>query len=203
MAVTNEAENTATVLLGRGDGTFTASAVDPRTGTGPNYIAVGDFNGDGIPDLAVTNAGDNTATALLGNGDGTFTALVPVATGSRPSSLVVGDFNGDGISDLAVTNAGDNTVKVLLGHGDGTFTATAVSPQTDIGPSSVAVGDFNADGISDLVVASCCNYAYGPGKLAILSGDGTAALRLWQVSRPTMALNSSRLRTLMVTGFRI
>jgi hypothetical protein len=59
------------VLLGNGDGTFTA-ALNPSSDS-PGAIAVGDFNGDGIPDLAVAPAFDEgNSEVLLGKGDGTF-----------------------------------------------------------------------------------------------------------------------------------
>ena len=60
-------------------------------------IAVGDFNRDGIPDLAVADQQEisNGVTILLGNGDGTFTAAASPETGSLPNSVAVGDFNGD------------------------------------------------------------------------------------------------------------
>jgi FG-GAP-like repeat len=41
--------DTATVLLGNGDETF-AAPLSPPTGTSPSFAAVGDFNGDGLPD---------------------------------------------------------------------------------------------------------------------------------------------------------
>jgi hypothetical protein len=69
---------------------------------------VGDFNGDGIQDLATVNELSNTVTVLLGNGAGAFTAAPgsPFPAGSYPTSAVVGDFNGDGIEDLAIANSG-------------------------------------------------------------------------------------------------
>ena len=71
-------ENTVTILLGNGDGTFTAKST-LSVGVEPSSVAVGDFNSDGIQDLAVANNSDNTVSILLGNGDGTF------ATKSTPS----------------------------------------------------------------------------------------------------------------------
>src|SRR5208337_722152 len=62
------------------------------TGLATASVASGDFNGDGIADLAVANNGDNTVSVLLGNGDGTFQAAVNYSAGSGPLSEAVGDF---------------------------------------------------------------------------------------------------------------
>ena len=119
-------------------------------GSDPNPVTVGDFNGDGIPDLAVGNLASNTVSVLLGNGDGTFQAAVTYSVGYGPASLAVADLNGDGKLDLAVANYADNTVSVLLGNGDGTFQA-AVNFIAGSYPVSIAVGNFN--GKPDLAVA--------------------------------------------------
>src|SRR5205823_6277911 len=63
-------------------------------GDQPVSVAVGDFNGDGKPDLAVANQFSADVSILLGNGDGTFGLAVNYPAGSAPSSLAVGDFNG-------------------------------------------------------------------------------------------------------------
>ncbi len=181
-----------TILLGNGDGTFTATPTSPATGNFPYAIAVADFNGDGILDLAVTNTnagigGGGTVTVLLGNGDGTFTSVVgSPATGGGSFSIAVADFNGDGIPDLALLNncgnipvsCANGTVTVLLGNGDGTFTATATCPATGNDPLSIAVGDFNGDGNLDLAVANHCGNDINEcpseqsSTVTILIGDG-------------------------------
>ena len=162
-----------TILLGKGDGTFTPVSPSPATGSAPAGIAVGDFNGDGKLDLAVTNAFDNTVTILLGNGDGTFTptASSPLAVGTEPLAVAVGDFNGDGKLDLAVANVGSNNVTIFLGNGNGTFTPASGSPvAVGSGPNAVAVGDFNGDGKLDLAVS---NSASNNVTILLGNGDGT------------------------------
>ena len=108
------------VLLGRGDGTFKPQS---RFGAGsrPSSVAVGDFNGDGIQDLAVTNSGSANVSVLLGLGDGSFTPQETFGVGVFPRSVVAADIDGDGVQDLAVANAAVNTVSVLLGDGRGGF----------------------------------------------------------------------------------
>ena len=140
-------------------------------GSSPQDVAIGDFNGDGHPDLAVTNSGANTVSVLLGKADGTFGAQTTYAVGSGPTAVAIGDFNGDGHPDLAVTNASSTTVYVLLGKGDGTFGA-----QTAYGvgsrPEGVAIGDFNGDGHPDLAVT---NSSSGTVSVLLSRANPTAA----------------------------
>lgn len=163
--------DTVSILLGNGDGTFTAAAGNPATGSIPISSAAADFNGDGKLDLAVANYASNTVTLFLGNGDGTLTAATSPATASEPNSIAVADLNGDGKADLVTADSGSDTLTILMGNGDGTFTAAA-SPATGSKPSFVAVGDFNGDGKPDLAVTNARN-----NTVAVLlgNGDGTFA----------------------------
>ena len=102
LAVADLFGNYVTVLLGNGNGGFTAVSGGPfSAGSFPASVAMGDFNSDGRADLAVANSGDNNVTVLLGNGNGGFTAVSgsPFAVGSSPQSVAVGDFDGDGKVD--------------------------------------------------------------------------------------------------------
>jgi hypothetical protein len=105
------------VLLGNGDGTF-QPRVDYPVGRVPLGVAVGDFTGDGIPDLAVADSADGTVSVLPGNGDGSFQAGPRFAVGRRPQALLVGDFNRDHQPDLAVANTNSNDVSILLNDGE-------------------------------------------------------------------------------------
>jgi FG-GAP-like repeat/Putative Ig domain/Beta-propeller repeat len=172
LAVANESGNSVTLLLGNGAGGFMPAAGSPfAVGSIPSSVVVGDFNGDGIPDLATANNVSNNVTVLLGNGSGGFTAAAgsPFAAGTSPFSVVVGDFNGDGIQDLATGNLDSATVTVLLGNGSGGFTPAPGSPFAVGGdPVSVVVGDFNGDGIQDLAVAN-----ENDNNVTVLLGNGS------------------------------
>jgi hypothetical protein len=81
---------------------------DYPVGTSPNSMVVGDFNGDGRPDIATANHGSNNISVLLQNRDGTFQAAVNYAVGNGPLSLQVGDVNCDGKLDLVLCPAGSS-----------------------------------------------------------------------------------------------
>jgi hypothetical protein len=134
--------------------------------------AVGDFNGDGIPDIVAVASGPTQPLLVwLGNANGTYTAAPsPVVSGYTFAPILVADFNGDGKQDLAILNGDNNTVSILLGNGDGTFTVVATSPPIGSNPSQFAVGDFNDDGIPDLVVTSRSS---DPLTILLGNGDGT------------------------------
>jgi hypothetical protein len=168
----NSDRGTVSILLGKGDGTFQASR-SYAAGYVLGPIEVGDFNGDGFPDLAVAKLGDigGAVGVFLGKGDGTFEAAQSYAVGYSPISICVADFNGDGHLDLAVANFGysfdglPGSVSALLGKGDGTFQPAQTYA---IAAASVAVGDFNRDGIPDLALIS------GSSASVLLGmGDGT------------------------------
>src|SRR5205807_2107522 len=143
---------TISVLLGNGDGTFRAATTN-TVDRNPSFVVVGDFNGDGKPDLAAANYGSYKVSVLLRNGDGTFQPAQTFASGTNPYSVAVGDFNGDGKADLAAARRSSDLLSVLLGNGDGTFRAVQTLT-TGSSPQTVAVGDFNGDGKPDLAVAN-------------------------------------------------
>jgi hypothetical protein len=155
VTISNTAQgNSLIVQLGKGDGTFTT--VSSPTTASPLFAVAGDFNGDGIPDLALAN-GDGTVTIQLGNGDGTFTAGTTIpALGGIAWDIAAGDFNRDGNQDLAVVSGSNPSnestflITILLGNGNGAFTAGSPIPLGG-GPPAIAVGDFDSNGILDIV----------------------------------------------------
>ena len=164
---------TINVFPGNGDGTFAATPAATGINSCAGALATGDFNRDGIPDLAVASC-CNYLWIMLGKGDGTFSIASQAITGSQQNAIVAGDFNGDGITDLAVANynnGASSTVSILLGKGDGTF-AAGPSYATDAGPDAIIMGDINGDGKPDLVVR---NSRFVSANLLLGNGDGTFA----------------------------
>jgi len=177
----------AIILLGNGDGTFTQSngSQIPLTNN-PSFVTTGDFNGDGIPDLAVLSEEADSITILLSNGDGTFTPRSPIAAGNNrysdddPYSLAVGDFYGNGHQDLAVADWYNYQVMILQNDGSGNFPNSRTFGVGG-GPFAISVGDFNQDGIPDLAVANNVDgtitilLGLGDGNGSFLTGDTVSA----------------------------
>ncbi|MFZ0805668.1 MAG: VCBS repeat-containing protein, partial [Candidatus Sulfotelmatobacter sp.] len=181
-------DNTLTVYLNNGDGTFAQGAYFAAATAGPGgstpyveaaAVAIGDVNGDGFGDVIVTNSQSGDMTVLLSNGDGTVNVpSVGYATGGGPvTPAIVTDLNGDGLADIVVTDDYYSFV-YMKGFGDGTFRAAAdyYSPVSDGGQAQgwdIAGGDFNGDGFADVVIGNnCCDPTVGI-TVMLSNGDGS------------------------------
>jgi hypothetical protein len=189
LAVADNNGQNISILLGNGDGTFQSPVRYPTTQS-PTFVAVGDFNNDGKPDLIIN---DNPyVSVLLGNGDGTFQRPLDINCDSsvvEQNMLALGDFNHDGNLDAAVLTApGTSGLQILLGNGDGTFRTGA---QYAVGPANaITAGDFNGDHNLDLAVAQP-----GTAGIQILlgNGDGTFQFGASYSSSDTVAITNADL----------
>jgi hypothetical protein len=196
LATLNSQDNTVSVLLGNGNGTFQA-AKTYAVGAEPNSLAVGKL--DGKLDIVTVNLADGTLSLLPGNGDGTFglakTIGLPSAGGltQTPLSVAVGDLNKDGKLDLVVTGqtsysqqyyiiggyggsygpyyrtVNQGYANVLIGDGSGGFTAGTPQALNTASPTSVKVADLgngNPDVVTDNPDVNLVGVLLG-------NGDGT------------------------------
>jgi hypothetical protein len=159
-------ENVVSVLLNTTASGAAAASFAPRqtfpTGQGPSYVAVGDVNGDGLPDLVVTNGTDSTMSVLLNTtaSGATTAAFAPQQafdTVGSPGAVVVADINGDGKPDIVGGSAGQTMWLLQNLTATGATTPLFTFPQTfnmSGGCNSVAVADVNGDGKPDLIA---CN----------------------------------------------
>jgi hypothetical protein len=171
------------IMLGNGDGTFTngeSITVKTDSGTGnASGIALADFNGDHIPDIAISDGFAGYTWIYLGTGKGTFTLADTQKYGGN--SVVAGDFNADGKQDVAFASGQGTrgtTVGVFLGNGNGTLNSPVLTTITggsgsEAGTSGLTVADFYNDRIQTLAVL----YAIGEP-----DGNGTTYLVTLQYS---------------------
>jgi hypothetical protein len=150
---TMESSHALTVLFGDGHGDFRKSEIPLRTGR-PWFVAVGDVNGDGKPDIVTTHSEARPLTVLLGDGKGGFTEAPesPFDLGHSAWAVTLVDVDGDGKADVVAAGEG---VRVLLGDGCGSFKPAPGSPfPTSKGSWRLAVGDLNGDGKPDVVTSN-------------------------------------------------
>ncbi len=112
LVIVNQVSNEIKTLKRNDQGRFEPSQVFSVPHT--EAIALGDFNADGVSDLALVNGESNSISIFVGRPNGTFdTDPQNFPVGQNPFAIVVGDFNGDRYADIAVANR-DQTISVLI-----------------------------------------------------------------------------------------
>jgi type II/III secretion system protein/VCBS repeat protein len=162
LAVVNQTTNNVSILLGSvdaNDNLILAEAANSPIAVGktPVAIASGDFNADGVTDLAVVNQADNTVSVLLGNSNlnGTFgeAAGSPLATAATPAGITVANFTGGTVPDLAVTNQGQSTLGIYIGLGSGTF-SSRIEIATPTSPGAIVSSVLTSSGLPDVALTA-------------------------------------------------
>lgn len=157
----------AVIALGNGQGGFTIAQTISMAVMGDGGASSGDFNEDGILDLAIYNRSNADISIYTGDGDGSFTFGMTVTTAGEVGSIAVADINEDGNVDLVSTNGSNRSVSLILGNGSGGFTVNStVATDVTYSFTCVEAGDFNHDNNLDLA------FTRGSSVMVKL-GDGT------------------------------
>jgi hypothetical protein len=203
------------ILMSTGSNGFQAEQ-QVYTGCTPQDFAVGDINGDGIPDLVVIcsvssvagTSGTLQAYYLTGNGDGTF--QTPVAFGvlspvTTPTQVVIGWFNNDAVNDIAVIDGVNAEIQVISPFGSPYY-----GPETyfdnGYGPVvSAGVADFNQDGLSDIALEeyyspNAPSDSDGTGAILVYTSNGAYSGFSWDGNAATFSASSYYLQGMTITS---
>jgi hypothetical protein len=145
------------VWLGNGDGTFQAPVVySMSTPLSPVDLAVGNFFGNGLVDIAV---GEHSGVNLFRNeGDGTYVADGAVGVGAGDwLNFAAGDLNGTGVSDLVIADWESSADQVFVAWNDGKGNFTLQNLSNNYVQPYVNIGRLNGDGMMDIIVSYTCN----------------------------------------------
>jgi len=184
IVVANGGSDSLTVILCNGDGTFSnvTTTVPLGVGANPSYLVGGDFDTNGIPDVAVANEGTDSVTILNGDGAGGLAVVTNtmLPAGAAPTCIDAAPMYGPAEDplleilipeDLVVANGGGGSWSLLQNDGMGTFTLTNTTPiGAGTQPSCIAIADFNLDLTNDVTVSTMADDSI---RTYMGYGDGT------------------------------
>ncbi|MDC0358360.1 FG-GAP-like repeat-containing protein [Oligoflexia bacterium] len=116
LMISHTGNNSVSVSLGNGDGTFSLQSNTYGVGGDPEQIYEADLNSDGIPDFLVPDRSGTSLDILIGKGDGTFEVGAQAAVGNAVRVVTTGDLNGDGAVDVVAAAMTDGNLNILLAN---------------------------------------------------------------------------------------
>lgn len=143
----NSGDENFAVLIGLGQSVV-------QVGDNPEFLAVGDINGDGKLDAVTANFTANTVSVLKGQGGGFFEPQIVLAAGNKPRALALSDLDNDQDLDLVVANFGSNDLGVYENKNGGFNAPVKLSSPDMQAPRSVVVADLTGDGRKDILTAN-------------------------------------------------
>ena len=166
------------IYSGHGDGSFASPAQVNDGLTAAGNVAIGDFNGDGRPDVAIT--GVSSVAVIFANPSGGFQPPVILTTSYNVSTylpIALGDLNQDGHLDILVTNE-FGQFQFFAGDGREHFIAQTPNIGSYVA-TTMAIADFNNDGKPDIALAKPTFFGqFDVGAVYVLYGDGAGTFTL-------------------------
>ncbi|MDI1436799.1 FG-GAP-like repeat-containing protein [Polyangium sorediatum] len=164
-------------------GTFDAPTTFTTGTPGSVHLCTGDFDHDGVADIATTSVTLNQVSVILGTGGGSFgapTFITIPGTGGVQSTIACRDLNSDGFADIVVTSPAVARLSILINQGNGSFAAPVSYGNSASGQTAgIAFGDANGDGVLDILSNGAAGrflfFFKGNGDGTFASGVGSTA----------------------------
>ncbi len=145
-------DDTVSVMLGFGDGTYSAPT-NFAAGGAPQFVVVQDVNLDSNDDVVVVNSDDDNVGIFYGDGTGSLASMVTYPVGNFPAALALTSLNSDNFPDIVVANLGGDSLSVLLSDDAGSYHPQIVYPLNGT-PIGLTVGEYTGDTRPDIAVAN-------------------------------------------------